>query len=135
MLRSILLASISACIFISGASLAVVPDEDSAVSRNFKAIGRELRSFGQISDQNEMVEMLEMFHAKLNANRKEVPSFMEAGTEQYAEFQDGIDEVLGKVDAALALARSGDLEGAKDIVSGFRDMRKKYHEHFEIEDD
>ena len=135
MLRSVVLAGIAACVIVASPSLAVVPDEDSAVSKNFKAVGRELRSFGQISDQGEMIEMLEMFHTKLTANRGEVPSFMEAGTEQYAEYQEGIDEVLGKVEAALALARSGDLDGAKDIVSGFRDMKKKYHDHFEIEDD
>jgi len=114
---------------------AVVPDEDSAVSKNFKSIGRELRSLGRISDPDEMVAKLETFHKTLVANREEVPSFMEAGTEQHAEFQSGVDEFIGKVEAAIALAKAGDLDGAKEVASGFRDLKEKYHEQFEIEED
>lgn len=135
MRRNILVIAVIIVAVLSSPVHAVVPDEDSAVSKNFKSIGRELRSLGKISDADEMIEKLETFHATLVRQRDEVPSFMETGTEQYAEFQNGVDEFIGKVEAALALARAGDLDGAKEAAKGFVDLKKKYHEHFEIEED
>ena len=135
MSRSFLVFAAVTCAVLATPAFAVLPDEDSAVSKNFKSIGRELRSVGKIDDAAELVETLETFHATLTANRKEVPSFMEPGTEMYAEFQNGIDEFIAEVDKALALAKGGDLDGAKSIAGSFRDFKEKYHEHFEIEEE
>ncbi len=134
MLKNILIATAAAVTFIAAPAHAVVPDEDSAVSKNFKSFGRDLRSVRKMSDQDELVAFLEKAHAAVTANRSEVPSFMEAGTKQYAEYQDGIDEFLTKINSALALAKSGDVDGAKEVAGGFRKIKDKYHEHFDIED-
>lgn len=132
--KSLFVSAAVAIAVLATPAYAVVPDEDSVVSRNFKSIGRELRSLGRISDPAEMVEKLETFLTTLQANREEMPSFMEAGTEQYADFQDGVDEFIAEVESALALAKAGDLDAAKEVASGFRDLKDKYHEHFELEE-
>jgi soluble cytochrome b562 len=124
-----------ACAVLATPAYAVIPDEDSAVSKNFKSIGRDMRSVGRISDLPEMIATLEKFHAAVSANREEVPSFMEPDTEMYTDFQNGIDEFIAEIEKALALAKGGDLAGAQDVAGGFRDFRRKYHEHFNIEDD
>ena len=134
MLRSIIGSVVVAIALLATPAYAVVPDENSAVSQNFKSVGRELRSLGRISDPAEMVEKLETFLATMHSQRDEVPSFMETGTEQYADFQNGIDELIAEMEKALALAKAGDLDGAKEVASGFRDIRRKYHEHFNLED-
>ena len=134
MLKYFLIATAVAVTFIATPADAVEPDENSAVSKNFKSFGRDLRSLRKISDQDELVAFLEKAHSAVTANRSEVPSFMEAGTDQYAEYQDGIDEFLTKIDSALALAKAGDVDGAKEIASNFRKVKDKYHEHFDIED-
>lgn len=134
MLKQFLIATAVAVTFFAAPADAVVPDEDSAVSKNFKSFGRDLRSVRKMSSQDELVAFLEKAHAAVTANRSEVPSFMETGTPLYAEYQDGIDEFLTEIESALALAKAGDLDGAREIASGFRDFKEKYHEHFEIED-
>ena len=93
--KGLLVAAIAVSFFVTP-TYAVVPDEDSAVSQNFRSFGRDLRSIGRMSDQGELVTLLEKIHAAVTANRSEVPSFMEAGTDLYAEYQDGIDEFLAE---------------------------------------
>ena len=134
MLKTILGVVMLAVALVAAPAHAVVPDENSAVSKNFKSVGRELRSLGRISDASEMAEKLEGFIATMKSNREEVPSFMEKGTEQYADFQNGVDELIAAMEKALALAQAGDLDGAKEVASGFRDIRQKYHKHFDLED-
>ena len=134
MLKSFIASVVFAVALLATPAQAVVPDEDSAVSKNFKSVGRELRSLGNISDPAEMVEKLETFLTTMRANREEMPSFMESGTEQYADFQNGIDELIAEMEKALVLAKAGDLDGAKGVASGFRDIKEKYHEHFDIEE-
>lgn len=135
MLRKVIVSAAFAIAVLATPAFAVVPDEDSVVSKNFKSIGRELRSLAKISDADEMVAVLEKFHETLTANREEIPSFMEAGTEQYADFQKGVDRFMTEVEAALVLAKAGDLDGAKEVASGFRDIKEESHEYFELEKD
>lgn len=114
---------------------AVEPDSDSAVSKNFQNVGRQMRGMRNIKTSADMLEALQTMRASAVANKDEVPSFMETGTEQYQEFQDGLDDFIGRLDEAIALAEAGDLDGANGLMQNIRGARNEYHEKFEIETD
>lgn len=135
MLRKLALSVALLAAFIAVPSFAVVPDGDSAVSQNFKLIGRDMRGLGSISDAAEMSEMMAKFHGAISGNLTEVPSFMEEGSEAHMDFKKGIENFLAKIEEAKALADAGDLEGAKAITATFRDVRTDAHEYFELEDE
>ena len=119
---------------ISSPSYAVKPDEDSAVSQNFKKVGRSFRSVRSAKTAEELLPIFESARQALVANKSEVPSFMEEGTEQYDEFQKGLDDTIARLDEAIALAQSGDFEGALEKFNSFRGAKKEYHDKFELED-
>lgn len=135
MLRKLAFSVALLMAFISVQSFAVVPDEDSAVSTNFKKIGRDMRSLGRISDAAELSALMTKFYDAVSANLTEVPSFMEEGSEAHMDFKKGIEDFLAKIEEAKALADAGDLDGAKAITATFRDIRTESHEYFELEDD
>lgn len=134
MLRKLTLIAALVAAFVAVPSYAVEPDGDSAVSQNFKLIGRDMRGLGNISDAAEMSEMMAKFHGAVSGNLTEVPSFMEEGSEAHMDFVKGIENFLAKIEEAKALADAGDLDGAKAITATFRDIRTDSHDYFELED-
>ena len=92
---------------------AVKPDDDSAVSKNFDNIGREIRRLRNVGDQAAMEEMLTKVRAMAAENRTGEPSFIKKDTPEYAEYQKGVDELLARMDELLALAKGGKWEDAK----------------------
>ncbi len=113
---------------------AVEADGNSAVSQNFKKVGRSLRGVRDAKTAPELLSILQTVRAAVVANKDEVPSFMEAGTPQYQEFQDGLDDAIGRIDKAIALAEADDYDGAIAQFEDVRNARNDYHEKFEIED-
>lgn len=134
MLRKLAFFVALAMAFVSFQSFAVVPDGDSAVSTNFKKIGRDMRSLGKISDAAELSALMTKFYDAVSANLNEVPSFMEEGSQAHIDYKQGIEDFLAKIEEAKALADAGDLDGAKAITGTFRNIKTESHEYFELED-
>lgn len=134
MIRSIALGVASLALLFASSTYAVVPDEDSAVSNNWKLVGREMRSLGGISDAAEFAAVMGRFHEAATANLDEVPSFMEAGTEAHADYLRGVEEFIAIVESAKALADAGDLDGAQGKVQALRDSREEWHTYFDLEE-
>ena len=120
---------------LSVAAYAVEPDGDSAVSQNFKKVGRSFRGLRSAKTSADLLPILQDARAALVDNKNEIPSFMEADSEQLQTFIDGIDDTIGRLDKAIALAEADDYEGAMAAMSAVRDAKAEYHEKFEIEDD
>lgn len=120
---------------LSVSSHAVVPDEESAVSQNFKKVGRSMRGLRDAKTTADLLEILRPARVAAVANKDEIPSFMEEGTPQLQEFHDGIDDLIARIDAAIVLAEADDLEGAMAQMQEVRGARKEYHEKFELEDE
>ena len=62
---------------------AVEPDGDSAVSQNFKKVGRSFRGLRNAKTAAELLPIFQGARSALEDNKSEVPSFMETGTDQY----------------------------------------------------
>jgi len=133
MFRILMLSLVTSTALLSINATAVVPDENSAVSVNWKKIGREMRSMARISDAAELSALMDQFHAAATANLTEIPSFMEEGSQQHIDYVKGVENFIAKVEEAKALADAGDLDGAKAITATFRDIRTKSHDYFELE--
>ena len=134
MFRMLMVSLVASTAFLSASSYAVVPDSDSAVSNNWRIIGRELRSLGQVSDAAELSALMDTFLEAATANLDEVPSFMEAGTDLHQEYIKGVEFFISKIEEAKALADAGDVEGAQAVAATFRDIRTESHDFFELEE-
>ncbi len=134
MLSKIAIVSALFSLAVASSSHARVPDEDSAVSENFKKIAREMRSMDRVGDAAEFSEMMGRFHAAAVANLDEVPSFAEKGSDLYADYIRGVEEFIATIESAKALAVAGDLVAAKAAADGLRDARSEWHDYFEFED-
>ncbi|MBX2848720.1 MAG: hypothetical protein KTR16_10390 [Acidiferrobacterales bacterium] len=113
---------------------AVEPDGDSAVSQNFKKVGRSFRGISGAKTAEELLEILQTARESLVANKDEVPSFMEADSPQLQEFIDGVDDTIARLDKAIALAQADDYEGAMVQFQEVRGAKDEYHEKFELEE-
>lgn len=120
---------------LSMSAHAVKPDEDSAVSKNFKKVGRSFRGIRDAKTSADLIEILQTARAAMVANKDEIPSFMEAGTPELQEYIDGLDDTIGRVDKAIALAEADDFSGAMAQFDDVRGAKDEYHDKFELEDD
>lgn len=114
---------------------AVKPDEDSAVSKTFKKIGRTLRGIRDAKTADELAEILRKARGLAVENRENVPSFMQQDTDEYAAFQEGMDDFIGRIDAALSAAEAGDMNAAMEKLGAVKDAKDEFHEKFELEED
>lgn len=112
---------------------AVEADGNSAVSKNFKTVGRSLRGLGSAKSADDLVKTLAPIREAVVANKDEVPSFMTEGSEEFQAYQDGLDDFIGRIDEVIELAEGGDLDGAMAKASSLRDVRNEYHDKFNIE--
>lgn len=119
---------------LSFSAHAVEPDGDSAVSQNFKKVGRSFRGIGDAKTSAELLTVLQTARVSLVANKDEIPSFMEAGTPQLQEYLDGLDDTIGRLDKAIALAEADDYDGAMAQFDDVRGAKDEYHEKFELEE-
>lgn len=134
---TILKTAFFAAIFTFAFSLsshAVQPDEDSAVSQNFKKVGRSFRGIGGAKTAAELLPILQTAREALVANKDEIPSFMEADTPQLQEYIDGVDDTIARLDKAIALAEADDYDGAMAQFQEVRGAKDEYHEKFELEE-
>lgn len=113
---------------------AVKPDKDSVVSKNFADLSRQFRNLRNAENNEELLGYLNRGKELALINRGEVPSYMEAGTPEYEEYQLGIDEFVARIDSVLEVANTGDFEAAmqayNDNVFG---SKRDFHQKFDIE--
>ena len=114
---------------------AVVPDENSVVSKNFKDIGRSMRGLGKAKSSQDIIEALEKIKAIAIKNRKEVPSFMKAGTKEFTKYQDGVDSFVETIDKTIAAVDKGEITSGKQAQKKLGADKKKFHKEFDLEDD
>lgn len=115
------------------ASFAAIPDEDSAVSKNFKQVGRTLRGMRSAKTAEEVADILTKVKKFSVENRKLIPTILDKDSPLMEDYKKGMDNFIAKVDEALKLAQAGDMEGAQKLVKGFRDIKDKAHDHFNVE--
>ncbi len=126
------LAAVMAATFSAGA----VAQEDSAVTTNWKNMGRELgrgmANVGRMS-ADEMVETFNAIRGNMVANADLVPDVLaDADEAALAEWKNDVMYSLGMFDAAIAAAEEGEAEAAAAIMAAFDDLRGDMHEKYGI---
>ena len=112
---------------------AAYPDEDSAVSKNFKQVGRTLRGLRSAETAEDVAEILtkvKKFSEKASAL---TPTIMAEGSDSEKEYKEGMKKFIAQVDKALKLAKDGDKDGALKIAKTFTKAKKDAHKHFNVE--
>lgn len=114
---------------------AVVPDEDSVVSKNFKDIGRSMRGLRKANNSQDIIEALEKIKTIAIKNRTEVPSFMKADTKEFTQYQEGVDSFVETIDKTIAAVDKGEITSGKVAQGKLGADKKKFHKEFDLEDD
>ncbi|MGJ8692927.1 MAG: cytochrome b562 [Thalassotalea sp.] len=129
------LTLIVSTLMFTNTATAVVPDEDSAVSKNFKDIGRSMRGLGKADNSQDIIAALEKIKAIATKNRKEVPSFMKADTKEFTKYQEGVDSFVETINKTIAAVNKGDITSGKQAQKKLGADKKKFHKEFDLEDD
>ncbi len=125
---------ISLSLFSTIPVYAHVADENSAVSRNFKRIGKSMRKLRRINDSAILVAELENFRAIALKNQHEKPSFTEPGTELLEKYQSEVKDFIGTIDSLIKKVESGEITSGREIVSILKEVKDASHDTMELEE-
>jgi len=133
--RLLPLTLIACTLIFTNAASAVVPDKDSAVSKNFKDIGRSMRNLRKANDSQDIIESLEKIRVITIKNRELVPSFMKAGSKEFSKYQEAIDSFVKTIDKTMSAVDRGEITSGRVAQKKLGSEKKSFHKEFDLEDD
>jgi soluble cytochrome b562 len=109
-------------------------DKDSAVSTNFKDIGRTMRKLRRAKTGKDVAKNLEKIKKLTVKNSKLLPSFAKEGSEELKVYQTGVDEMLDGINAMIVQAKADELTSGADAVKQLKVLKEDGHKSLDIED-
>ena len=123
-----LVSALAACALTAG-SLA----HAQGVDEHMKAIAKSYRTVLNADSPEAFKQGLTTMKQEAQLAQKGVPDKLEGKSPDSPEMKDfrhGLDELIGEIDAAQALADAGKLDQAKQAAEQFKATRDEYHKKY-----
>ncbi|MDG1734019.1 MAG: cytochrome b562 [Thalassotalea sp.] len=109
-------------------------DKDSAVSTNFKDIGRTMRKLRRAKTGKDVAKNLEKIKKLTVKNSNLMPSFAPQGSAELKTYKTEVDKMIEGIDTMIAQANAGELTKGSDALKQLKTLKEDGHKALDMKD-